>query len=123
MSSYIDFAKLAALVRAKRGDRGLREAAEEIGDVSPSTLSRIEGERVEDVASSTLLSLCDWLGISPVEVIKDARDAPPPDIDVADSVDLQLRADRGLDPAMARMLSEMFKAAYREAKKNAAVEK
>jgi DNA-binding Xre family transcriptional regulator len=118
MASYVDFAKLAALVRAKRGGKGLREAAEEIGDVSPSTLSRIEGERVEDVASSTLLVLCDWLGISPSEVIEDAGNAPPPPIDVADTVDLQLRADRELDPTMARMLSEMFKAAYREAKKS-----
>lgn len=117
MGSYINFAKLAALVRAKRGSKGLREAAEEIGDVSPSTLSRIEGERVDDIASSTLLSMCDWLGISPAEVIEDAGDAPPPSIDIADAVDLQLRADRDLDPAMAKMLSEMFKAAYREAKK------
>lgn len=123
MASYINFAKLAALVRAKRGDKGLREAAEEIGDVSPSTLSRIEGERVDDVASSTLLSLCDWLGISPSEVIEDAGNAPPPTIDVADAVDLQLRADRELDPTMAKMLSEMFKAAYREAKKSPAAGK
>ena len=118
MTSYINFAKLAALLRAKRDSKGLREVAEEIGNVSPSTLSRIEGERVDDIASSTLLSLCDWLGISPADVIEEIKVATPPAIDLVDSVDLQLRADRDLDPTMAKMLSEMFKAAYREAKKN-----
>lgn len=118
MTSYINFAKLAALLRAKRDSKGLREVAEEIGNVSPSTLSRIEGERVDDIASSTLLSLCDWLGISPADVIEEIKVATPPVIDLVDSVDLQLRADHDLDPTMAKMLSEMFKAAYREAKKN-----
>lgn len=118
MASYIDFARLAKLVKAKRGDKGLREIAEEIGDISPSTLSRLEGERVKDVASSTLLRICDWLDVAPSELIKDAGDSPPPDIDVPSSVDLQLRADKELDETMAKMLSEMFKAAYREAKKS-----
>lgn len=118
MTSYIDFARLSKLVKAKRGDRGLREIAEEIGDISPSTLSRIEGERVDDVASSTLLRICDWLDVAPSEIIKNAGDSPPPDIDLPSFVDLQLRAKKDLDPATAKMLSEMFKAAYREAEKN-----
>ena len=118
MASYIDFARLAKLVRSKRGDRGLREIAEEIGDISPSTLSRIEGERVNDVASSTLLRICDWLDVAPSEIIQDVGDSPPPEIDVPSTVELQLRADKDLDPVMAKMLSEMFKAAYKEAKNN-----
>ena len=118
MASYIDFARLAKLVKSKRGDKGLREVAEEIGDISPSTLSRIEGERVNDVAGSTLLRICDWLDVAPSEIIKDTGDSPPPEIDIPSSVELQLRADKGLDPTMAKMLSEMFKAAYREAKKS-----
>jgi DNA-binding Xre family transcriptional regulator len=122
MASYIDFPRLAKLVKAKRGDRGLREVAEEIGDISPSTLSRIEGERVNDVASSTLLRICDWLDIAPSELIKNAGDSPPPDIDVPSAVDLQLRADKTIDATMARMLAEMFKAAYREAKKSSSGE-
>lgn len=118
MTSYIDFARLAKLVKAKRGNRGLREVAEEIGDISPSTLSRLEGERVNDVASSTLLRICDWLDVAPSEIIKDVGNSPPPDIDIPSSVELQLRADKELDPTMAKMLSEMFKAAYKEAKKS-----
>jgi DNA-binding Xre family transcriptional regulator len=118
MASYIDFARLSKLVKAKRGDRGLRETAEEIGDISPSTLSRIEGERVDDVATSTLLRICDWLNVAPSEIIKDAGAGPVPEIDLASFVELQLRAKKDLDPTMARMLSEMFKAAYKEAQKN-----
>lgn len=123
MASYIDFVRLAKLVKVHRGNRGLREVAEEIGDISPSTLSRIEGERVTDVAISTLLRICDWLDITPAELIKNTGDSPPPDIDLPDTIDLQLRADHALDPTMAKMLSEMFKAAYREAKKGANKEK
>jgi DNA-binding Xre family transcriptional regulator len=118
MTSYIDFARLSKLVKAKREGRGLREIAEEIGDISPSTLSRIEGERVDDVATSTLLRICDWLDVAPSEIIKDAGDGPAPEIDLASFVELQLRAKKDLDPTMARMLSEMFKAAYKEAQKN-----
>ncbi len=117
MSSYINFARLSKLVKAKRGDRGLREIAAEIGDISPSTLSRIEGERVDDVATSTLLRICDWLNVAPSEIIKDAGEGPAPEMDVPDFVDLKLRAEKDLDPTMAKMLSEMFKAAYREAQK------
>lgn len=118
MTSSIDFARLSKLVKAKRGDRGLREIAEEIGDISPSTLSRIEGERVDDVATSTLLRICDWLDVAPSEIIKDAGKGPAPEIDLASFVELQLRAKKDLDPTMARMLSEMFKAAYKEAQKD-----
>ncbi len=117
MASYINFARLAKLVKAKRGERGLREVAEEIGDISPSTLSRLEGERVNDVASSTLLRICDWLEISPSQLIMETKDSSPPSIDVLDSIELQLRAAKDLSPTTAKMLAEMFKAAYREAKK------
>ena len=117
MASYIDFAKLSKLVKAKRGDRGLREIAEEIGDISPSTLSRIEGERVDDVATSTLLGICDWLDVAPSEIIKDAGDSPPPEIDLPAYVDLHLRADKKIDPMKGKMLSEIFNAGYREAEK------
>lgn len=117
MGSYIDFVRLAKLVKTKRGNRGLREVAEEIGEISPSTLSRIEGERVTDMNSSTFLRICDWLGISSAELIQNSQGSLPPDIDLPDSVELQLRATKDLDPTTAKMLAEMFKAAYREAKK------
>lgn len=117
MSSEINFAKLGKVVKAKRGDKGLREAAEEIGDISPSTLSRIEGERATDISMSTYLQLCDWLGVSPDTFIEGYQEDTPPNIDIPDSIELQLRASKELDPQTAQMLAEMFKAAYREARK------
>ncbi|MBW4490760.1 MAG: helix-turn-helix transcriptional regulator [Trichocoleus desertorum ATA4-8-CV12] len=53
---------IATLVRAKRGERGLRETADEIGGgVSPSRLSRIEHGKKTD--PSTLELVCNWLGV------------------------------------------------------------
>ena len=61
--SVIDRQSLAAAVRAKRGDRGLRATAAEIGQLSPSTLSRVEGaEKPPDL--ETYARLCRWLGVS-----------------------------------------------------------
>ena len=56
MSVGVDTAKLSAMVRAKRGSMGLRAAAEEIGDISASTLSRIEQGRIPDL--DTFFRLC-----------------------------------------------------------------
>lgn len=70
MGSMLDTQQLAALLRARRGERGLRDIAQEIGNVSPATLSRIENGKMLDV--ETFLRLCDWLGASPQEFIKEA---------------------------------------------------
>jgi len=122
MASEIDFVKLGAAVKAKRGDKGLREAAEEIGEISPSTLSRIEGKRAADISMSTYLQLCDWLGVSPETFIQGYQEDAPPDFDIPDAIELQLRASKEIDPQTAQMLAEMFKAAYREAKKRREME-
>ncbi len=70
MSSMLDTRHLAALLKSKRGERGLREIAQEIGNVSPATLSRIENGKMLDV--ETFLHLCDWLQVSPQQLIKEA---------------------------------------------------
>lgn len=116
MSSSINFGKLAAMMKAKRQGRGLREVAEEIGDVSPSTLSRIEGERVNDMAMSTFLLICDWLGAMPTDLIVSDTSDNPPEIGSEDELYLQLRASKELNPKTAEILAEMLKAAYQKAK-------
>jgi transcriptional regulator with XRE-family HTH domain len=50
---------LANAVKSKRGDISLRKVAEELGDVSASTLSRLE--RHETIDLVTILRVCDWL--------------------------------------------------------------
>lgn len=53
---------LGAKVREKRGDRKLRDVAEEIG-ISAPTLMRIEAGRMPDI--QTFGKVCQWLQISP----------------------------------------------------------
>src|SRR5271167_3095348 len=63
-------------VKAARGKRGLRKAAEEIG-CSASTLSRIENG-ANDIDLYTFLAICDWLGLSPSIYIVQSEEAAQP---------------------------------------------
>lgn len=53
---------LGAMVRKKRGDKKLRETANEIG-ISPATLMRVESGRIPDV--ETFGKICRWLRVDP----------------------------------------------------------
>src|SRR5262245_45023014 len=53
---------LAPMVRKKRGDRKLRDVAQEIG-IGAATLMRVEGGRIPDVA--TFGKICSWLNVDP----------------------------------------------------------
>src|SRR5437762_1631020 len=100
LSGEIDIHKLAALVRAKRGKRGLRETAKEIGDVSVSTLSRVEQGKIPDLG--TFLRLCRWLGVSPEQFtskgMQGDSQTPAPIASTQEIIVAHLRADRTLDP-------------------------
>jgi transcriptional regulator with XRE-family HTH domain len=87
----------------------LREAAAEIGDVSPSTLSRIERGATPDLA--TLDRLLDWLGLDS-NVVFNAR--PVRQSSTPSQVRVLLRADKKLDPTTAKTLAKIFDTAYRE---------
>ncbi len=120
MTTYLALEQLAALVKAKRGKRGLREVAKEIGNVSASTLSRIEQGKMPDL--DTFMRLCDWLEISPdqffkTSVEKDLKHEEPgppisPGMKTAEIVEVHLRADKELDPETAEALANMVRAAY-----------
>lgn len=53
---------LGTMVRTKRGDKKLRDAAAEIG-IGAATLLRVESGRIPDVA--TFGKICSWLGVDP----------------------------------------------------------
>jgi len=57
---------LGAAVREKRGERKLRETAQEIG-VGTATLMRIESGRIPDV--ETFGKVCKWLKWDPAELL------------------------------------------------------
>ena len=109
----LDTQYLAALIKTKRRNRGLREIAQEIGDVSPSTLSRIENGKVPDM--DTFLRICDWLHVSSEEFIKETQDQQENEISNIDRIEGYLRADRELAPETADALAKLMKAAYKAA--------
>ena len=119
MSEQLDIQRLAALVKAKRGKKGLRETAKEIGGVSASTLSRIEQGKMPDL--DTYVRLCEWLGIpagrflekqdlDQTQKTSDIFDAPG--LTTPEIIHAHLRADKELDPETAEALAEMVRAAY-----------
>jgi len=110
MGSYLDTKRLANLVRSKRGSRGLRETALIIGNVSPSTISRVENGKIPDM--DTFLALCDWLGVPPAQLIKNTEGEEA--LDTPEVISIQLRADKNLDPAIANALASLVKAAYKD---------
>lgn len=119
MSVQLDTDKLAAMVKSKRAGRGLRAVAHEIGDVSASTLSRIEQGSVPDV--NTFLLLCNWLSV-PTDTFTIAdEDAATPETATAgsDKIVAHLRADRILPKATAQALIEMIQLAYRQVNQEA----
>jgi transcriptional regulator with XRE-family HTH domain len=113
MAKFLNTHYLAALIKTKRGNRGLREIAQEIGDVSPSTLSRIENGKVPDM--DTFLRICDWLHVSSEELIKETQEPQENEISTMDRIEGYLRADRELAPETADALAKLMKAAYKAA--------
>lgn len=113
MSSFLDIEQLAALLRTKRAGRSLREVAQEISEVSPSTLSRIENGKMPDM--DTFLRVCDWLHVSPEEFIKGTDDPEREEVSPLERIEAYLRADQVLDPETADALSKVIRAAYKAA--------
>ncbi len=98
------------LVRTrKRKNLSLRQAAEEIGEISPSTLSRIERGATPDLA--TVDRLIGWLGLERNAVF---HAAPSNAQSTPRKVEVLLRADKKLDPRTAKTLAKIFDTAYKE---------
>ena len=98
--------QIGTLLRERRGSRGVRDAAKEIG-VSPATLSRIENGKQPDLA--TFEKLCRWLEMSPLEFLDaggpDMPTSQPPTPMVATA---HLRAQRHISKELAQALGEMI---------------
>ena len=111
MSSEIDIQELARMIRTKRGKRGLRAVAQaitqEVGEVSASTLSRVEQGKIPDL--DTFIKLCKWLDVSADHFTiedKNSEESTP------QIITAHLRADRTLDPQTAEALVTMIEMAY-----------
>ncbi len=102
--------RLGAMLRDRRGGRGIREVAHEIG-VSPATLTRVEGGRLPDIA--TFQKICSWLKVNPAEILDlpIEKSAIPTDTLVAA---VHLRADQTLPEGAASDLAQLIVVAHRE---------
>jgi transcriptional regulator with XRE-family HTH domain len=100
---------LAKLLKNKRGNQclSLRDAASEIG-ISAPTLQRIEGG--QEATSSTLIKLCEWLGIS----VDELRTTPKSkqSRDTIEQIEVLLRADKELDPEVAETIANVARQVY-----------
>jgi transcriptional regulator with XRE-family HTH domain len=99
--------QIGALVRERRGNLGVRNAAKEIG-VSAATLSRIENGKQPDL--STFEKLCRWLEVSPSEFLDAGNHTSEADTNSPSPVvaTAHLRAKRQVTPELAQALGEMI---------------
>jgi transcriptional regulator with XRE-family HTH domain len=98
--------RLGMLLRERRGGRGVREVASEVG-VSPATLSRVEAGKLPDLI--TFRKLCTWLNVDPAEIleISDEKNSAP-------GAAVHLRADVLLSEEEAADLAQLILVAQRE---------
>jgi transcriptional regulator with XRE-family HTH domain len=90
----------------KRGDKGVREVAKEIG-TSPSTLSRVERGHLPDL--ETFGKICRWLDIDPGEVLGTKPDAPTRAVA---SIQTHFRKDDAVNPKTAQALADLILKAH-----------
>ncbi len=115
--SEINTDKLAVLMKERRGERGLREVAREIGDVSAPTLSRIEQGRLPDL--ETFIRLCRWLGMSPESFLNEQPDKSleSQETSTSEKVEILLRAERTLQPDTINAIVKMVNLALEASQK------
>lgn len=92
MHSQANWPRLAARVRARRGDRTLRDVADVSPGLTISTLSRVESGKAVDL--DTFLRLCDWLAASPQEFITTTDAMEALSMSHIESVEVLLRVAR-----------------------------
>lgn len=109
MTSNLNTDLLAGMLKDKRNDKGLRAIAEEIGNVSAATLSRIEQGKIPDV--DTFIRICKWLEVPTDTFIVDTPKTKH--VSNREQAVAHLRADKELSKGTIDMLIRMIDMAYR----------
>ena len=109
MQSTLNTELLARMLKDKRDKKGLRIVAEEIGNVSAATLSRIEQGKLPDV--DTFINICTWLNVPSDTFIVNSNIEQ---LTRKDQVVAHLRADKELSRETVNMLIKMIDLAYNE---------
>lgn len=112
MNCTLDTQKLASMIRNQRANRTLREVSEELGDVSFSTLHRLEAGKWPDM--NVFLSVCRWLNASPEQFFSPldaSTQTAHPVASQGQLIDL-IQRDTSLKPVVAHVLTACVRAAY-----------
>lgn len=102
--------RLGAMLRERRGGRGIRDVAKDIG-ISAATLTRVEGGRLPDIA--TFQKMCSWLQVNPADIL-DITVPNNPASPETPVVAFHPRADQTLTEAAASDLAKLIVVAHRE---------
>ena len=101
----VTLGQMGALLLERRGARGVRETAKEIG-VSAATLSRIENGKQPDL--TTFEKICKWLDLDPAEVLGVDVSRNAPSALTPSEATGHLRAERHISPELGQALGEMI---------------
>jgi len=107
------------MIKENRGNKGLRETAKEIGEISATTLSRLENEHLPDI--QTYLRVCNWLNVPSDFFQQTDNNISSPS--QKRTIIAHLRADKLLPKKNATALINMIELAYAELEKQSAIEK
>ena len=100
----INLTSIGPLMREKRGVRGIREVAAEIG-ISYATLSRVENGKLPDL--KTFSKICTWLELDPSEILGCGNKTKPILSKEEPTVLAHFRADKDLNPDTLQALTEI----------------
>lgn len=100
---------LASMIIEKRGKKSLRTAANEIGNLSFVTLSRLEQGKVPDI--DTFLRICKWLNVSTSTFIINNLELRQ-QLSTKELVLAHLRSDKTLSKDTSNMLIKIIDLAY-----------
>ena len=99
---------LGRKLREKRGNRGIRAVAVEVG-TSPATLSRVERGHLPDL--ETFGKVCRWLGVDPGEVLRFKK--PRAGLEGGTAAAVHFKKDHTVSPNTAGALAKLILAAQR----------
>ena len=100
----INLDKIVGMIQKKRGARGIRETAQEIG-ISSATLSRIENGNLPDI--TTFVKLCKWLDV-PADEMLGFSHAAEDNSTANQKFTVHFKADKNLSPKAATALAELI---------------
>jgi len=95
---------IGPLLRERRGVRGIREVAAEIG-ISYATLSRVENGKLPDL--QTFSKICTWLELDPGEILGCGNKPKPSQSKEGATILAHFRADKNLNPNTIQALTEI----------------